>query len=294
MHEAEKTLPAPKISRGGQEHLKVAQLNRKNGLAILFAVRGVLLHLCTKYRPITNSINPKPSTFNLKITHPRRTSRPRTKFLPTRTINRHLPHGTQIQDLHPPTTLSHNPLFLSPFHLRPLTLARNPPIPPPPPNTLLPNRLHSPPSTSDPSPSPETLQSLLLPQTLSCRTAFDEAFYCNSFGGKFTDLYRHGEFRACSENWSKFWFCMRTRTFSSPQKENEIREFYRKREEGKYGRGRPSSEDVWESRERRVEWGTAFQAAETDKGEGMGMGMGDEEWNERERARRRAVVEGRS
>ncbi|CAG8956476.1 hypothetical protein HYFRA_00003862 [Hymenoscyphus fraxineus] len=152
------------------------------------------------------------------------------------------------------------------------------------------------PSTSDPSPSPspspETLQSLLLPQTLSCRTAFDEAFYCNSFGGKFTDLYRHGEFRACSENWSKFWFCMRTRTFSSPQKENEIREFYRKREEGRYGRGRPSSEDVWESRERRVEWGTAFQAAETDKG--VGMGMGDEEWNERERARRRAVVEGRS
>lgn len=89
---------------------------------------------------------------------------------------------------------------------------------------------------------------------------------------------------------------MRTRTFSSPQKEDEIKEFYRKREEAKYGKDAegkmmPSSEDIWQSRDKKVEWGTAFQNKE---GGGEDLGLGDEEWNERERVRRKVISENSS
>lgn len=93
--------------------------------------------------------------------------------------------------------------------------------------------------------------SALYPRTMSCRQAFDQAFYCQSLGGKFNDIYRFGHLQSCSEQWGAFWFCMRTRTLSTPEREKQIRDHYagkdqRKRKE--FG----SSEDVWEIREKPV------------------------------------------
>jgi hypothetical protein len=63
-----------------------------------------------------------------------------------------------------------------------------------------------------------------------------------------------------------------------------IREHY-KRKVLKYKVG-PSSEDVWESRDTRLEWGEAFsEPVEAPAGS-------DEEWNRRERLRREGKVEG--
>jgi hypothetical protein len=93
--------------------------------------------------------------------------------------------------------------------------------------------------------------SALYPRTMSCRQAFDQAFYCQSLGGKFNDIYRYGHLHSCSEQWGAFWFCMRTRTLPAPERERQIREHYASREERKrkeFG----SSEDVWEIREKPV------------------------------------------
>ncbi|KAK5172511.1 uncharacterized protein LTR77_002631 [Saxophila tyrrhenica] len=93
--------------------------------------------------------------------------------------------------------------------------------------------------------------SALYPRTMSCRQAFDQAFYCQSLGGKFNDIYRYGHLQDCSEQWGAFWFCMRTRTLSGPEKEMQIREHYKQRDERKRGEF-GSSEDVWEIREKPV------------------------------------------
>jgi hypothetical protein len=132
---------------------------------------------------------------------------------------------------------------------------------------------------------------------MSCRDAFDAAFYCNSMGGQFNNLYRYGTVRDCKENWNDFWFCMRTRSFGAVQKEEAIRSRYREKERMKYGKegkeklesenvGR-SSEDIWKSRERVMEWGEAFNAPFPPRFEGT-----DEEWNAIERERRRKIVNG--
>jgi len=84
------------------------------------------------------------------------------------------------------------------------------PQPPPPHNTV------STPST----PSNLALEDQLLPTEMSCRQAFDAAFYCQSLGGQFNNLYRYGSIRSCSENWKDFWFCMRTRSYTPGQKES--------------------------------------------------------------------------
>ncbi len=93
----------------------------------------------------------------------------------------------------------------------------------------------------------------LYPSSISCRAAFDTAFYCQSLGGQFNNLYRYGGMRSCSEQWSQFWFCMRTNRgyMGEEERERRVREHYRQRET-KYRVG-PSSEDVWRQRERRVE-----------------------------------------
>ncbi|KAH8600290.1 hypothetical protein B0O99DRAFT_610366, partial [Bisporella sp. PMI_857] len=129
----------------------------------------------------------------------------------------------------------------------------------------------------------EPLSERLLPTTMSCRDAFDAAFYCNSLGGQFNNLYRYGEARSCSEHWNDFWFCMRTRTWSAAEKAEAIRGRYREKERVKYGdvRGEDgkkvlgrSSEDVWKSREDMAwRFGT------------------DEEWNRGIREYRRALQE---
>jgi uncharacterized protein DUF3128 len=133
----------------------------------------------------------------------------------------------------------------------------------------------------------EPLSEQLLPKTMSCRVAFDEAFYCNSFGGRFNDLYRYGNLRSCSENWDNFWFCMRTRGYSEKEKEAAIKEHYRKKETMKYAKalGKESSEDVWKSREKKLEWGEAFNVPFPD------FDGSDEDWN-RQQAEWRKRVEG--
>ncbi|MCJ1255843.1 hypothetical protein MMC24_003661 [Lignoscripta atroalba] len=93
----------------------------------------------------------------------------------------------------------------------------------------------------------------LYPTTMSCRAAFDSAFHCQSLGGQFTNLYRHGGVRNCSDQWHNFWFCMRTNRgmMSEEDRKKRIQEHYRGRA-AKYKAG-PSSEDVWNLREERLE-----------------------------------------
>lgn len=88
---------------------------------------------------------------------------------------------------------------------------------------------------------------------MSCRSAFDSAFYCASLGGKFNDIYRFGSLQPCSEHWDAFWFCMRNRSLSGDTEEEKgerIADYYEDREKRELQRraqGR-SSEDVWEIR----------------------------------------------
>ena len=58
----------------------------------------------------------------------------------------------------------------------------------------------------------------LLPTTLTISQAFDAAFYCQSLGGKFKDLYRHGELKSCSEHWGDFWFALKMYSTREPIK----------------------------------------------------------------------------
>ncbi|RMJ19531.1 hypothetical protein CDV36_000761 [Fusarium kuroshium] len=116
--------------------------------------------------------------------------------------------------------------------------------------------------TTTPTPSDipprDALSEALLPTDMSCRQAFDQAWACNSMGGQWNAVYRYGEMRSCSEHWDDFWFCMRTKGYSPEMREKAIREHYRAKEFVKYGPGKPSSEDVWESREERVPEGSTF------------------------------------
>jgi len=91
--------------------------------------------------------------------------------------------------------------------------------------------------------SPEAMY----PRSMSCRQAFDQAFYCQSLGGKFNDIYRYGALQSCSEQWDAFWFCMRVKSQGEEEKQQAISRYYREREERKK-KEKGSSEDVWEIR----------------------------------------------
>ncbi|KAL7799700.1 hypothetical protein V8C37DRAFT_365124 [Trichoderma ceciliae] len=119
---------------------------------------------------------------------------------------------------------------------------------------------------------------------MSCRQAFDLAWSCNSFGGQWNAVYRHGEMRSCSHLWDDFWFCMRTKSYSGTIKENTIREHYRRKEYEKYyAPGRHSSEDIWEARDHKVAPGSAFaEAVEIAK-------VDDDEWRRLEDERRKTI-----
>ena len=112
----------------------------------------------------------------------------------------------------------------------------------------------APPSLSTPSPTsaaPAAQQEEFdptLPRSMSCRAAFDSAFYCSSLGGHFNDLYRYGQLRSCSDHWNDFWFCMRTKnSYSGPEvKERLIQERYAEKE--KALKTKPNCEDVWTRR----------------------------------------------
>ncbi len=95
----------------------------------------------------------------------------------------------------------------------------------------------------------------LYPREISCRSTFDYAFFCQSFGGQFVNVYRYGTFRSCSNHWQDFWLCMRTRQWEKEDRERAIADHYRKKSI-KYKQG-PSSEDVWEMRTEPVK--DAFQ-----------------------------------
>lgn len=112
---------------------------------------------------------------------------------------------------------------------------------------------------SPPEPRLSPLAESLLPTTVDCEQAFNQAFYCQSLGGQWNNIYRYGGVRSCSENWDDFWFCMRVKGYQpGPVKDNMIREHYRKKHMTKYGPGKPSSEDVWRERRERVPPGSAF------------------------------------
>lgn len=112
----------------------------------------------------------------------------------------------------------------------------------------------------------------LLPTQMSCEQAFNLAYYCQSMGGQFTNLYRYGGLRSCSENWSDFWFCMRIKSYPAGEvKENMVREHYRNKELAKYGPGKPSSEDVWRERRVRVKPGEALSPPLIEEAQAQSM-----------------------
>ncbi len=88
----------------------------------------------------------------------------------------------------------------------------------------------------------------LYPTSMSCRAAFDAAFYCQSLGGMFNSVYHYGSMRDCSPLWSNFWFCVKTNRsrMSEEERQGKVLDHYQKRE-AKYRVG-PSSEDVWVQR----------------------------------------------
>jgi hypothetical protein len=121
---------------------------------------------------------------------------------------------------------------------------------------------------------------------MSCRDAFDYAWHCNTPAAQWNAVYRYGGVRSCSELWDDFWFCMRTKSYSPEMRAEAIREHFRERQNEKYyAPGRPSSEDVWESRDKMVEPGTAFRVRFDDPREN------DTEWNLKEIERRRRIRE---
>ncbi|KAK4074986.1 uncharacterized protein Triagg1_4650 [Trichoderma aggressivum f. europaeum] len=140
---------------------------------------------------------------------------------------------------------------------------------------------------SPPVPLLDPVSESLLPTDMSCRQAFDLAWSCNSLGGQWNAVYRHGEMRSCGHLWDDFWFCMRTKSYSGPLKENAVREHYRRKEYEKYyAPGSRSSEDVWQAREQKVAPGTAFaEAVEIAK-------VDDNEWRKLEEERRREIRQG--
>jgi Protein of unknown function (DUF3128) len=97
-------------------------------------------------------------------------------------------------------------------------------------------------STSTDDISPDSLY----PTEIHCRSAFDYAFFCQSFGGQFVNVYRYGGFRSCSNHWQDFWLCMKTRNWKEKDRAKTIQDHYKKKAI-KYKTG-PSSEDVWEVR----------------------------------------------
>ncbi|VUC31740.1 unnamed protein product [Clonostachys rosea] len=123
----------------------------------------------------------------------------------------------------------------------------------------------------------------LLPTEMSCRQAFDLAWSCNSLGGQWNAVYRHGEMRSCSEHWDDFWFCMRVKSHTGQAKADEVRQHYRNKEYSKYyAPGRHSSEDVWESRPERLAPGLAFS-------QGFQTNVNDDEWRKQESERRNQI-----
>ena len=105
---------------------------------------------------------------------------------------------------------------------------------------------------------------------MSCREAFDQAFYCQSLGGKFNDIYRFGHLKDCSDQWAAFWFCMRVRTLPERDKEGLVRDYYAKRDDKRLKELKGGSESVWEMRTTMVQ--EAFGRSHDEEEEGVFVG----------------------
>lgn len=105
---------------------------------------------------------------------------------------------------------------------------------------------------SEAAPTPNDISpNSLYPTEMSCRSSFDYAIFCQSFGGQFTNVYRYGSFRSCSNHWDDFFLCMRVRNWKKEDRQRAIQEHHRKKAV-KWKTG-PSSEDIWEVRTEPVE-----------------------------------------
>jgi len=124
------------------------------------------------------------------------------------------------------------------------------------------------PSTSPPE-KPTSKSIAPYPTEMSCRQAFDSAFYCQSLGGQFNNVYRYGTLKDCSGHWSEFWFCMRNKSRSEEVKKSAIEEWYREKEK-KYRMG-ASSEDIWEERSVRLERAFDWDPDEVVEDNGRGV-----------------------
>ncbi|KAK4195231.1 hypothetical protein QBC40DRAFT_289377 [Triangularia verruculosa] len=160
--------------------------------------------------------------------------------------------------------------------LREIQAAANPSSQPAPPQapepepdaakaSWLPSWLSAPaPETPPPPPKDKrseasiAMSEALLPTTMSCQDAFDYAWHCHTPGSQVNSVYRYGGVRQCTELWDDFWFCMRTKSWEPQLRAEAIKDHFRKKEAAKYGHGQPSSEDIWESRDGKVEPGTTF------------------------------------
>jgi hypothetical protein len=87
----------------------------------------------------------------------------------------------------------------------------------------------SPSPSGPPQPPASIAPESLYPDSMSCRSAFDYAFFCQSFGGQFVNVYRYGELRSCSEHWDNFWLCMKARGMADEERKKVIRDHYRKK-----------------------------------------------------------------
>ncbi|KAL8825239.1 MAG: hypothetical protein Q9170_007870 [Blastenia crenularia] len=123
-------------------------------------------------------------------------------------------------------------------------------------NGTIPKPSSDPSSTPDSEPSSNSTPitpSAVYQTEMSCRAAFDSAFYCQSLGGQFNNVYRYGSLRDCKGQWGQFWFCVKSNRgfLGEEERESRIINHYKLRET-KYRIG-PSSEDVWKPRTRMVE-----------------------------------------
>ncbi|KAL9103725.1 MAG: hypothetical protein Q9163_001275 [Psora crenata] len=101
-------------------------------------------------------------------------------------------------------------------------------------------------------PPPLMTPAHLYPSTASCRQLFDGAFYCQSPGGQFMNIYRYGQLKDCRQHWKDFWWCMRTNRAWMEKEEREDRCRRRGWERDMRVRRRPEgcSEDIWRQRKR--------------------------------------------
>lgn len=135
---------------------------------------------------------------------------------------------------------------------------------------------------------PEAMAASIEPAPSSCRQAFDLAFHCNGLGGQWNAVYRYGGLRNCSDQWDDFWFCMRVKSHSPELRAAAYRRRQRDKDLARYGPGMPSSEDVWVSRDRKVEPGTEFVTPMPE----LDADFDSVEWSRAENERRRRIREG--